>query len=198
MANEKSHFRNSPPFTPQVQLTRVSSSPSPSVDTFQINTPVQSFHYNKNIFAEDNTSISMLPPLFPVAPRVLTRGARKALGLPLESETVTLEVEASTTETERTTPETEYPNTEIFYKIREDNPDLMIVEAYRQFLAENGRPPSPSNSSPPPSSSNGSGSESSKSESEEELEDDMAENRARDPPIVHDWLNEDVVTVPGV
>ena len=84
MANEKPHLRNAPPFIPQVQLTRVSHSPSASIDTAQIHTPVQPFPYNINIFSEDSPSVSTLPPQFPVAPRVLTRAARKALGLPLE------------------------------------------------------------------------------------------------------------------
>jgi len=186
MANEKSPFRNVPPFIPRIQLTGVSSSPSSLIDPAQVNILVQSFHYNRNILFENNTPVSTLPPLFPVAPRVLTRAARKALGLPLESETVTVEAKVSTTKSELATPEPEYPNTEIFYKIRAEHPDLTIVEAYNRFVVEGGGRPPPSLNSPnPPSSSNSSGSESSESEPEEP-EDDMTDNRARDPPIVHD------------
>ena len=139
MANEKPHVRNAPPFIPHIQLTRESHSPSASIDPAQIHTPVQPFPYNRNIFSEGTPSVSTLPPPFPVAPRVLTRGARKALGLPLESETITFEAEASTTETEHTTPEIEYPlsndwsnkDAKLFLEFREEHPELTVPEVYR-------------------------------------------------------------------
>lgn len=99
--------------------------------------------------------------------------------------------EKTTTEAEPTSPELIYPNVEIFYKIRAENPDLTFDEAYNQFVVGGGRSPSP------PGSSNGSGSDSSDSKLEEEPEYDMADNRERDPPTVHNWLDEDVVAVPG-
>ena len=127
MASDKSHHRNAPPFIPKVQLTGGFHQPSRSSDTTQVHTPVQPFPYNRNIFSEESPSVSTLPPPFPVAPRVLTCAARKALGLPLESETVIIEAEVSTTDTEHTTPETEYPllnewtneDAELFLKFRE-------------------------------------------------------------------------------
>ena len=109
MANDKSHHRNVPPFIPHIQLTRESNSPSASTDPAQIHTPVQPFPYHRNIFSQETPSVTKLHPPFPVAPRVLTRAARKALGLPLESETFVSEAEVSTTDTEHTTPETEFP-----------------------------------------------------------------------------------------
>jgi len=172
MANDKSPFRNIRPFIPRIPLSGVSSPPGLSVDLTQVNTPIQSLHNNRNIHPENKTPVSTLPPLFPIASRVLTHGAWRILGLPLESEAVT-------TESKPTSLEHTYPNVEIFYKIRAENPDLTLAEAYNQFVVGGGRPPSPLGSS------NGSGSNSSEFEPEEESEDDMADNLARDPPVVH-------------
>jgi len=162
MANEKSPFRNIPPFIPRISSAEGSNPSSSLIDPTQVDIPAQFFPYNRNIHLEDDTSNPILSFHFPVAPRVLTRGAQKALGLPLESKTVAAEVEMTVEDLELTMPDPEYPINEIFNKIRADNPDLMITEASNLFRSEYGRPPSPPNSSSP-SHSDSSGSESSDS-----------------------------------
>lgn len=120
--------------------------------------------------------MSSFPPQIIVPPRILMRGARRILGIPLEFEAASATIEHTPTEVEWTSPELTYPDINFFYKISAENPNLTFDEAYNQFVVGGGRPPSP------PHSSNGSGSDSSDSKPEEESKNDMAENRAGDPP----------------